>query len=123
MRSSSLKLALKHGIKSPKLYRDNLIHNWFLTDEDRQHLEVFFQAKEYSEELENHIRNGAYYIGEKEYQITWVNKPETIFHAEYALLSFRYCSLLRCGYVLIRELKGEDTSGFDFVEYPKEDKE
>ena len=117
MRSSSLKLAIEHGIASPKIYRDSLIHDWFLDDISRNTLEVFFQAKEYSSELQDHIRNGAFLVNEKEYHITWIHRPETIFKAEFALMSFRYCRHLNCGYVLIKELDTKDAHNFDFVEY------
>lgn len=123
MRSSSLKLALEHGIAQPKLYRDNLIHEWFLDDLDRDRLDSFFQAKEYSAELKDHIKNGCFYIGNKEYQITWIHRPETIYKAEFALLSFRYCKYLQCGYVLIKVLTGDCAADFNFVTYPEDVKE
>lgn len=118
MRSSSLKIATEHGVSSPRAYRDALIHDWFLSNEDKCTLETFFLAKEYSQELKDHIKNGAFWIDNKEYHITWIHKPETVFKAEFALLSFRYCKLLNCGYVLIKELSPEDNpNSFNFVEY------
>lgn len=120
MRSSSLKLAVEHGVKSPRAYRDSLIHDWFLPEDSREYLENYFQALEYSDELKDHIKNGVFLVGTKEYQITWVHKPETIYSGHIAIMSFRYCRLLKCGYVLIKLFSGEENiTDFNFVEYPK----
>lgn len=120
MRSSSLKFMKEAGIKNARAYRDSIIHDWFLSEDIKEKLEVFFQAKEYSNELNHHIKDGAFIIGTKEYQITWIHKPDTIYKSEFAILSFRYCKYLNCGYVLIKELTGNEAHRFNFVEYPED---
>lgn len=119
MRSSSLKELLSAGIESPREYRDMLIHEWHLTEEARDIVQVYFFAKESSAELKARINNGVFKLDNKDYHITWIHRPETVFKGPFALLSFRYCSYLHCGYVLIKALDAESAPDFHYVEYQK----
>lgn len=119
MRSSSLKELIAAGIESPREYRDLLIHDWHLPEEARELVQVYFFAKEDIEMLKKKINNGTFQLDNKSYHITWIHRPETVFKAAFALLSFRYCSYLDCGYVLIKVLDEQNAPNFPYVEYQK----
>lgn len=106
MKSSSLNLITKHGIKNPAEYRDTLVHSWYLSDETSSKLEVFFQRKLETDMLFRMIRDGEITVGRKEYSVIWIDSPLKIRKVRDALISFRYCPLLKCGYALVKELKG-----------------
>jgi len=104
LRSSSLKMVIEHGIKSPKKYRDSLIHDWHIPEEYKSHLLNHFIAKDLVVTLRNKIVDGELTVGNHIYEVIWVHRPESIYKSDdkYALLSFRYCKYLECGYVLIK---------------------
>lgn len=103
LRSSSLKMVLEQGILSPHKYRDNLIHQWYLDEQYNKYLHTYFLARELSVELKRNIHDGTLKVGKYTYNGIWINKPETIYKSDQALLSFRYCKYLECGYVLIKK--------------------
>lgn len=117
MRSSSLQELIAAGVGSPRTYRDLLIHEWHLAEWERNIVQAYFLAKEDTEVLKQKIHNGVFKLDNKDYHITWIHRPETVYKAPFALLSFRYCSYLRCGYVLIKALDADSAPDFLYVEY------
>lgn len=107
MRSSSLKMVMQHGIKSPQKYRDALIHEWYVPEEYKQHLQQHFLVREAGGVLSNRIKEGTITVGSYIYEVVWIHKPQTVYKERYALLSFRYCKYLNCGYALIKKYEQE----------------
>lgn len=122
LKSSSLKMATIHGIEHPKEYRDAVIHEWYLLPHILKHLHLYFLAKEKGSNLRNVIKNGELIVGNHSYSVIWLNRPEKCYNEEYCLLSFRYCTHLECGYVLIKTLQGKYHDNFDLVDYTARNK-
>lgn len=102
MRSSSLFLAVKHHIPSPREYRDTLIHEWYIPQKYKDYLQAFFQRKCSASDLLAIVRDGEITIDGQHYAITWVNSPTKIKENGMAILSFRRCRFLGAGYVLAK---------------------
>jgi hypothetical protein len=105
MRSSSLKPLINAGIHNARAYRDKLINEWYLDKPIVDNLAEYFQRKIESKDLFNRIKDGNITVGNKEYNIIWINGPSVIRNHGKALMSFRYCPLLNIGYVLIKKLE------------------
>lgn len=103
MRSSSLKLLLDSRIEHPREYRDRLIHEWYLKKEDTEFLEVFIMQYYSIEVFLAKVIDDEIRLGTKKYQIIWVHRPQTVKKSGTAVISFRYCNLLDCGYALIKK--------------------
>ena len=103
MRSSSLKQLLDSGIKSPRDFRDKLIHDWFLTFEETKYLDEYVLTALPVSEFFELIREGEISWGKFTYQIIWVHKPATVRQSGKAIVSFRYCRMLGCGYALVKK--------------------
>lgn len=110
MKSSSLAWVRHAGVPSPRAYRDSLIHDWYLTAEQRKHLTTFFQAKASFQLIEALTSEGELILHGKKYSITWLHSLASIKRSQtqIAFLSFRFCPLLERGYVLIKRFEGED---------------
>lgn len=108
MKSSSLHLAIKHGIDSPQAYRDSIIHDWYLKPELAKKLEVFLLRRLESWMLFKMLKDGEVTVGKKQFSIVWIDPPAKLREQNKdVLISLRYCPLLKCGYALIKDLKGE----------------
>lgn len=102
MKSSSL-LNLRKVIPRPSEYRDALIHNWHLTENEQHYLEVYLLTKEWATEFLAHVRDGEIYFKKKSYSVTWINSPSRIKKTGgWVTISLRYCPLLNRGYALVR---------------------
>lgn len=94
---------------SAREFRDSLIHNFYIPRKYTELLNVFLLRRGIPEDVISRINNyGELSLGEQDYSVVWMQSPNKIFKSEFAVCSFRYCNLLRCGYVLIREWKDED---------------
>lgn len=107
MKSSSLALAQKWGIKSPREYRDKLIHEFYiegtLYPEEARATDCWF-VQITSQKLKERIVNGEFLFQGDQYSVVWVNSPTTVYKGTKALLSFRWSKVLNRGYVLIKRL-------------------
>lgn len=102
MRSSSLKLLLNAGIESPRDFRDKLIHEWFLLPEESKHLDEYFLTAIPAKDFFELINEGELEWKNFLYQVIWIHKPVTVKHSGKAIVSFRYCKMLGCGYALVK---------------------
>jgi len=114
MKSSSLRL-LKEGIDNPRIYRDCLIHEWYLQPQYIEKLDIYILRETTPEKLFFNLKDGELKIKGKLYSVTWMNSPKEVRDSEVLLLSIRYCIFLERGYALIKVLKGDTT--YDILEY------
>lgn len=118
MKSSSLKLIKDAGVASPSEYRDNLIHNWYLSEEYSKHLTMHILRETESLDFFKHFsKDGELQVKEHFYSVTWINSPATIRKNKYCLVSLRYCPYLGRGYALVKVLFDSDKSEFPKLEY------
>jgi len=104
MRSSSLKLLLKAGVENPREYRDKVIHEWFLTSEEIKYLTYYSLRSIPIEKFFNSIdEDGELWHNEYNYQLVWIHKPESVRQSGLAIVSFRFCDMLNCGYALVKK--------------------
>lgn len=123
MRSSSLKALLNVGVRSPREFRDKLIHEWFLTLEETKYLDEHLLAAIPVEEFFPLIKNGEILYGKFIYQIVWVHKSGTVKQSGKAIVSFRFCRMLGCGYALVKKnnvAKDDIETVFKIVKPPRE---
>src|SRR5260221_6445973 len=103
MRSSSLKLLNNSGIDHPREFRDKLIHEWYLQWEEIKYLDEHLLTAIPIEEFFSKIKEGEIQWGRFTYQIIWIQKPESIKKSGLAIVSFRFCKFLNCGYALVKK--------------------
>lgn len=116
MKSSSLRDLIRHKPDiSPRTYRDNLIHDWFVQPEFIPILSVYKLYKIKTSILKMHIRDGVIWHESRPYNITWLSGPRSIYTSDVAILSFRYCDYLDTGYCLIKIYREDDF--FNKVEF------
>ena len=106
MRSSSLKMIKDNNIPSPRDYRDQLIHEWFLPQKYIDKFEVYQirTVKGYCLDT----TNGLIHWKDREYNVVWLSGPKSVKVNSMAIISFRYCSLLEIGYALIKVFREDD---------------
>ena len=117
MKSSSLKIAKELGflIEDLRLYRDALIHDWYLAPQYQEKLSIFILRETTPEEFFFHFIDGELIVHGKLYSVTWCNSPEAVRKSAVLLLSLRFCKYLERGYVLVKVLMGN--SEYDKLEY------
>lgn len=120
MKSSSLYMAMRQGISSPREYRDKLIHDWELHLETSRHLRHFFKRKCSSKFLFDNLHNGEIHVGGTTYSVIWVSKPNYIKRIGEVILSFRYCEMLLAGYVMVKAWEESDGRNIEelFIKKP-----
>jgi len=121
MRSSSLKSLAEQGIRSPREYRDSLIHDWYLKEETINYLEEYLLRSVSAENLFEMVIDGEIQLGKHKYQLIWIHKPASVRQTGKAIVSFRYCKFLNCGYALVRKQDGYSLPFTDsvIIESPK----
>lgn len=102
MRSSSLKL-LQSEVDNPREFRDKIIHDWFLTSEEVRHLHKHLLSAIPVEEFFDKIEHGQIQHGDYAYQVVWIHKAASVKKSGKAIVSFRYCKFLNCGYALVKK--------------------
>lgn len=105
MKSSSLQM-MDAGIPDPRDYRDNIIHEWYLTQNYIEKLSIYILRETPKEEFFFNVHDGELKVKGKLYSITWNNSPSKCREAKILLVSLRYCPFLDRGYALVRILKG-----------------
>jgi len=114
MKSSSLRL-LKEGIDNPRIYRDCLIHEWYLQPQYKEKLDIYILRETTPEKFFFNLKDGELKVKGKLYSISWMNSPKEVREAAFILLSIRYCRHLERGYCLVKVLKGD--TQYDILEY------
>lgn len=107
MKSSSIKMVMEHGIKEPRVYRDQLIHDFFIPKEIAERLSKFYLSREAFDSVYDDIHDGELEEQGKIYHVVWIHHPESCRKHGKVEISFRYCQLLDCGYALIRKDEGQ----------------
>lgn len=115
MKSSSIAMYMG-GIKSPKDYRDSIIHDWYLPNNYKRSLSMFMLVETTAEAFFAHSKDGELTINGKQYSITFINSPEALKKNTLVLLSIRYSDYLHRGYVLAKCLINPEKS-FNKLEY------
>lgn len=102
MKSSSIKMAKEHGIKSPREYRDILIHEWFIP-KHLLSLDLSLNNRIINSKLlKEYINDGELRFQKKSYSVVWLSGPREVNNNTNAILSFRWSELLDIGYVLVK---------------------
>jgi hypothetical protein len=103
MKSSSLKIAKEYGIKSPREYRDKLIHEWHIDSDHFNNVYTHCFLKEFvTSNVFDSIKDGEMVYDGCSYSVIWITGPKSIKNYPRCLLSFRWSVPLNCGYVLIK---------------------
>lgn len=116
MKSSSLKM-IDAGIADPRVYRDALIHDWFLPESMTKHLKVYILTETTPAQLFFNTRDGELKVKDKTYSLIWLNSPATVREARLVLVSLRFCKYLNRGYALVKLLQDPDNHEFSKLEY------
>ena len=118
MKSSSLLKAAKElgfTLDDVRIYRDELIHNWYLNPTYQEKLIVYILRETTTEKFFFNLKDGELRVKGKAYSVIWLNTPDTVKKASILLLSLRYCKYLDRGYAIVKVLLGD--SEYSELEY------
>lgn len=116
MKSSSLADLTKQfkveGIQIPaRVYRDAIVHDFYLMDKYRELLYVYALRQVTSEKFLSCIVDGQINIRSLQYSVIWISSPSKCRKEPMLLTSMRYCDMLNRGYILVKTFEdGKNSS-------------